>query len=76
MFGSRQPRTAPIALHPKAGVAGAQPMRGEPEGCPLGTPYFKGLGAEQRDSDAQQVDAVTARKYETTLRAEPEAGRA
>jgi hypothetical protein len=41
----------------EAGVAGAQPMRGEPEGCPLGTPFISGVGAKQRNSDAQRVDA-------------------
>jgi hypothetical protein len=26
----------------RAGFVGAQPLRGEPEGCPLGTPFLKG----------------------------------
>jgi hypothetical protein len=30
---------APVAAK-YAGVAGAQPMRGEPEGCPLGKPFL------------------------------------
>jgi hypothetical protein len=35
------------------GVAGAKPMRGESEGCPLGNPPFFLSTAEQRESDAQ-----------------------
>jgi hypothetical protein len=34
---------------------------GESEGCPLRNPFhiYRGVGAEQRDSDAKQEDAVT-----------------
>jgi hypothetical protein len=42
----------------KAGVAGAQPMRGEREGCALAIPSSLGVGAEQRDSDGAANAAV------------------
>ena len=43
--------------HRPAGVAGASfpEGRGEPEGCPLSSPFLKGAGAEQRARDAQQA---------------------
>ena len=42
-----------LFLTPKAGVAGAQPMRGEREGCPLATSTFLVRCAKQRVSDAK-----------------------
>jgi len=59
-------------LHPSssssvAGSVGAQPMRGEPEGCPLRNPLsLLGVGAQQRGSDAQQAWQVKQTSREAT----------